>query len=483
MFSQDNMPKGVFNIYMISITAIIGFASLLGTLNLYLQHRGLSVHEVNLLTASFFGLNFLLHFLGGTLGGGLLSYRNLFFISVLLQVLGLLGISAHDINVILTGMALFVTGSGLNVSCINMMLTQRFEAGDIKRRVAFSINYSCMNIGYIISFSIASFFQIHGSYHMLFIVAAACLLLTLVFHIANFRHVKDHNTFFANTFHRHPMRFIAAPVIIALCFFGVLFLMHHAQIASDFIYVLFIIGVILALRIAKKSQREYRGKIYAYMLLIGACLVYAFVQGLMSTALQNFIAFNTTEHLFGLHLAPSGVNAADSIGVLIFGFLLAKILMKKGRDGSIMPPENLIASGLGFNVLSFLMIPLGIWVSNLMGYHLIPLYYPFVLLLFAAAAEVQVNTTNYSMAGDLGQSKHQGFLTGYMFLNIAVGVNLAGPFSNMIIGRYHDLSQIPASVTNPMYSKAFLLLSVIALIITVIYITLRKPIHRLRNMT
>ncbi|MDE4950997.1 hypothetical protein NAI70_09945 [Francisella tularensis subsp. holarctica] len=49
-------------------------------------------------------------------------------------------------------MALFITGAGLNVSCLNMMLTQLFKTEDHNRRIAFSINYSCMNICFVGSF-------------------------------------------------------------------------------------------------------------------------------------------------------------------------------------------------------------------------------------------------------------------------------------------------------------------------------------------
>lgn len=51
MTETSHMPKGVLNINIISATSVIGFAVLLGTLNLYLQKRGLPIEEVNILTA------------------------------------------------------------------------------------------------------------------------------------------------------------------------------------------------------------------------------------------------------------------------------------------------------------------------------------------------------------------------------------------------------------------------------------------------
>jgi len=50
------------------------------------------------------------------------------------------------------GLALFLTGSGLNVTCINMMLTQRFTPEDPRREGAFLWNYAGMNVGFFVGF-------------------------------------------------------------------------------------------------------------------------------------------------------------------------------------------------------------------------------------------------------------------------------------------------------------------------------------------
>ncbi len=49
-----HMPKGVMQLNTIQVFSTVGFAVLLGTLNLYLQKVGMPIAEVNTLTASFF---------------------------------------------------------------------------------------------------------------------------------------------------------------------------------------------------------------------------------------------------------------------------------------------------------------------------------------------------------------------------------------------------------------------------------------------
>ena len=62
------------------------------------------------------------------------------------------------------GLALFLTGSGLNVTCINMMLTQRFAPEDAAARSAFLWNYAGMNVGFFIGFAVAGHYQLTENY-------------------------------------------------------------------------------------------------------------------------------------------------------------------------------------------------------------------------------------------------------------------------------------------------------------------------------
>jgi POT family proton-dependent oligopeptide transporter len=82
----------------------------------------------------FGAFNYGLHLFGGCLGGRFLSNRNLFVGGMVLQVFGCTTIALGTADAMCWGLALFLTGSGLNVTCINMMLTQRFGPEDDRPR-------------------------------------------------------------------------------------------------------------------------------------------------------------------------------------------------------------------------------------------------------------------------------------------------------------------------------------------------------------
>ena len=119
----------------------------------------------------FGAFNYGLHLFGGYLGGRFLSNRKLFVGGMALQVIGCACIATGTLALFYVGLALFLTGSGLNVTCINMMLTQRFTPDDPRREGAFLWNYAGMNVGFFVGFSAAGYFQATQSYSSLFIFA------------------------------------------------------------------------------------------------------------------------------------------------------------------------------------------------------------------------------------------------------------------------------------------------------------------------
>jgi len=478
MFKYKEMPKGVININLIQIFSTVGFAVLMGLLNFYLSNTaGLTRTEANILTASFFAINFLFHFLGGVIGGYYLSFRALFLVSLLLQFLGLCLIAVQTKTIILVGMATFITGSGLNVSCVNMMLTQLFAANDQRRRIAFAINYSFMNIGFVLSFFIAGVLQGYNLYSEAFVFAAACILIALLLHFNAWKFVSDKNTHFVKNFRHSSKRFYVAPVIVVVCLYLAYYLMHHPAQGSNLIYILFFILLFAMLVFASKQTKNYKHKIHAYLILNSASMIFACVQGLQSTALQNFVEFNTSKSLFNIPIQPATVNMFESLGVIIFGFILAVQMRKRQESKTPYLPGSLVTKGLALYVFAFLMIPLGIYLAG--NTHLVNVIFPILLLLIIAAGEIHVNAVNYAMAGEMMKPEHQGLFTGYLFMNIAFGINLSGPISNLAISKNMASDNITAASTNPTYMKIFLIMAAIAAVIAVIFFFLTKILNKI----
>ena len=158
-------PEGTAALFFIQIFSTLGFAVLYSTLVLYAtKHLHFAAKDATALMGVFGAFNYGLHLFGGYLGGRFLCNRNLFVGGMVLQVLGCACIPAGTVALLYVGLALFLTGSGLNVTCINMMLTQRFTPEDPRREGAFLWNYAGMNIGFFVGFTAAGHYQATENY-------------------------------------------------------------------------------------------------------------------------------------------------------------------------------------------------------------------------------------------------------------------------------------------------------------------------------
>ncbi|PYJ01392.1 MAG: MFS transporter, partial [Verrucomicrobia bacterium] len=188
-------PEGTVALFFIQIFATLGFAVLYSTLVLYAtKHLNLGVKEATVLMGVFGAFNYGLHLFGGYLGGRFLSNRNLFVGGMALQVIGCACIAAGSLALFYIGLAFFLTGSGLNVTCINMMLTQRFTSDDPRREGAFLWNYAGMNVGFFVGFSAAGYFQATENYSSLFIFATLGNFVSIILVLLTWKTLADRNT-------------------------------------------------------------------------------------------------------------------------------------------------------------------------------------------------------------------------------------------------------------------------------------------------
>lgn len=209
------MPSGVSAVFFIQMFSTLGFAVLYSTLVLYARHLNFSIEKATAIMGIFGAFNYGLHLFGGYLGGRFLSYRNLFIGGMILQVFGCACIAGGSVGLLYWGLALFLTGSGLNVTCINMMLTQRFAPEDIRREGAFLWNYAGMNVGFFVGFYAAGHYQLTESYASLFIFATIGNVMAIVLACFNWTSLVDLNTtLLSATAQQYRKRFMIGTAIL-----------------------------------------------------------------------------------------------------------------------------------------------------------------------------------------------------------------------------------------------------------------------------
>ena len=399
----------------------------------------------------FGAFNYGLHLFGGYLGGRFLSNRNLFVGGMVLQVLGCGTIALGSMAAMYWGLALFLTGSGLNVTCINMMLTQRFAPEDERRESAFLWNYAGMNIGFFIGFSVAGHYQVTEAYSPLFVFATVGNFLAIVLAVFNWKVLADRKTPLlqaaAAQFRARSGIGIAillgVPVVVWLMLqhtgpTGILLKAASGAVAAALVY--------LTMRHPEPGERK---KMWAYLILTLGSLVFWSLYQMAPNGLQIFAVNNVRLRVWGIEVAPQWVQNINTVVIVVGGPLMAALFSRlRGRGWKIDIPQQFAAS-LILMALGFLALPVGIAFADASGRS--PFFWLFASYVLQSIGELLISPIGYAMIGKLAPSKYQGIMMGTWMLVTGLASLFAGDFSGMV----PEPTGTTAIVTNPDYSKLF----------------------------
>lgn len=474
---QDVMPTGAGALFLIQIFATLGFSVLYSTLILYAT-KGLHMSDTlaTSITGSFVALNYFLHLLGGYIGGRFLSYRSLFGIGMLLQVVGLLIISNPTTSSLLWGLAAFLGGSGLNVTCINCMVTQLFEPDDKRREAAFLWNYSGMNIGFFVGFSLGGYFDLNQGYQELFLLSGLGNLIALFLTLYNWKILKDRDTTFVDSSPAQQKKFrIFGLIAVVLLVFAIRGLLEQTTFCNQLIMV---IGaamlVLITVLTLKQPGHNEKNKMWAYIILALSSVIFWTLYQLAPMGLNLFIERNVDRHFLGFLIAPQWIQNINTIVIIFGGPLLSVIftnLRERGINISIPFQFSLALFLIG---IALAILPLGISFADAQGFTNINwVLMSFVLI---SAGELFISPIGYAMVGQLAPIRLRGLMMGMWMMITGIAAILSDHFSKMALGTSTSTDPL---VTNASYSHTFGLLGWTAITIGVLLFVCVPLIRRL----
>jgi len=440
-------------LFFIQTFSTLGFAVLQSTLVLYAtKHLGFSDALATSLMGVFGAFNYGLHLFGGYLGGRLLSNRNLFIGGMLLQVLGCAAIAGGTAALMYWGLALFLTGSGLNVTCINMMLTQRFAPTDERRESAFLWNYAGMNIGFFVGFSVAGHYQLTQSYTSLFTFATVgnfgAILLALTF----WRTLKDLDTPLLDaTPTAFRMRFaVGLAVLIGLVplVWGLLQIPDWTEWIVKAIGVV-VFGSLLVLTL-RHPVRQERRQMTAYLILAFGSLAFWSLYQMAFSGLQLFYDRNVDPILLGVQIAPQWVQNINTFVIAVGGPLLAILFTQlRARGWTIDVPKQFSIAVMLMGA-AFAILPLGIGLADPASGRS-AFVWIFLSYLLQSVGELLISPIGYAMIGRLAPRQYQGVMMGAWMLLTGLASLFANDFSRLI----PEAQGAAPQATNGFYSHLF----------------------------
>ena len=469
-------PEGSAVLFFIQIFSTLGFAVLYSTLVLYAtKHLGLATKHATALMGVFGAFNYGLHLFGGYLGGRFLSNRKLFVGSMALQVIGCACISAGTLPMLYIGLALFLTGSGFNVTCINMMLTQRFTPEDPRREAAFLWNYAGMNVGFFVGFAVAGYFQATESYSNLFIFATLGNFVAIVLAFFNWKTLTDRNTLLLDA---PPSQFRLrqfAGIAIVIGIVPVVWFMLQRPGGSGMILkgICGAVALLLLYLTLRHPDRRERRNMTAYLILTIGSLMFWSLYQMAPSGLTLFAVHNVDLMIGNVEIQPQWIQNINTVCIAVGGPLLASFFpILRARGWKIDIPKQ-FATALILMALGFLILPLGIKLAGIDGKS--AFVWLFASYVLQAVGELLISPIGYAMIGKLAPRQYQGVMMGSWMLVTGLASLFAGDFSGMI----PEPSGTTAVATNPEYVKLFGALGAGSLVIGVALVILIPFLRKL----
>jgi POT family proton-dependent oligopeptide transporter len=385
------------------------------------------------------------------LGGRFLSNRNLFVGGMALQVFGCGCIATGTLALFYLGLALFLTGSGLNVTCINMMLTQRFTPEDPRREGAFLWNYAGMNVGFFVGFSAAGHFQASENYSSLFIFATLGNFIAIVIAMVTWKTLADCNTLLldAPASQFRLRQFAGIGILIGLV--PVVWFMLQRPGRTEMILkaICAAVAAMLVYLTIRHQDRRERRNMTAYLILTVGSLMFWSLYQMAPNGLMLFAVNNVNLMVGPAKVQPQWIQNINTVCIVIGGPLLAALFTRLRARGWRIDIPKQFASSLLLMALAFLILPLGIKLAGAGGKS--AFVWLFLSYVLQSIGELLISPIGYAMIGKLAPRQYQGIMMGSWMLWTGLASLFAGDFSGMI----PEPTGTTAVATNAGYAKLF----------------------------
>ena len=469
-------PEGTAVLFFIQIFATLGFAVLYSTLVLYAtKHLQLSVKMATTLMGVFGAFNYGLHLFGGYLGGRFLSNRNLFVGGMAAQVIGCGCIAVGSLAMFYVGLAFFLTGSGLNVTCINMMLTQRFTPEDPRREGAFLWNYAGMNVGFFVGFAVAGYFQGTESYSSLFIFATLGNFVAIILAMLSWKTLTDRNTPLLEATSKQFRLRLLAGLGILLGTVPVVWLLLQRPGKTEILLkaICGVVALTLIYLTIRHPDRRERRNMTAYLILTLGSLMFWSLYQMAPSGLMLFAVHNVDLIIGPMRIQPQWIQNINTVCIVVGGPLLAALFTRMRARGWRIDIPKQFATSLLLMALAFLILPVGIKLAGADGKS--AFVWLFVSYVLQSIGELLIMPIGYAMIGKLAPKRYQGVMMGSWMLVTGLASLFAGDFSGMI----PEPAGNTAFVTNPEYAKLFGALGAGSLVVGIALVVLIPFLRKL----
>lgn len=436
MITEQRMPQGVAALYWIQAFSTFSFALLYSSLSLYLtQQLGFSSKTSNTLVGLFLALNHVLHLWGGVLGGSYLSNRSLFFMTNIMRCIGMLFLVWPKHSMLYTGLSLFLVGCGLNTTCYNNLLTQRFKAHDEERRdKAFFLSYAAMNIGFFAGYILSGFCDYSNEYESLFGMSIASNLIVALIMLVYWSDFADTDMLLSKVTHPLMRRkkallgFASILILIPLVIVG----FHFSHLSNAVVVIVSSMMLVIILFLGRKQQvKADCQKIKAFLILTLTSIIFWMIYYTGPMGITLFIKNNVDKHFLGYELATQWIMNINALVIIVGAPLVSNMISTLRAKGVHVSVSMQFVGAFLLLALSFFFLSMGVLGADSQGYS--SLSWIVAHFMAQSISELLIAPVGYAMIGRIAPSHLQGLLMGTWMMVSGVAASLSHYFSNAMV--------------------------------------------------
>jgi len=472
-------PRPFFMIFFVELWERFGYYGVQGILAVFfVKQLGFSQEQAFITFGAFAALVYGLISLGGFVGDHLLGTKRTLVLGAIVLAIGyfMTGLSLLKPELIFFALGTIAVGNGLFKANPASLLSKCYPPKDPRLDGAFTLFYMSINIGSLLSLSLAPVIAEKFGYAVTYNLCGAGLIVALLVYFACRGMVKDIGS---DPDHRplnvKNLLMVLAGTVVAV--FICAWLMHNVKVANLVLIVLSIVVTIFLFREAFRLDNTGRNKmIVAFILMIEAVLFYI-LYAQMPTSL-NFFAINNVHHdILGITINPVSFQALNPFWVVVASPALAAIYTRLGNHGKDLSMPMKFTLGMFLCSLGFLTAAAaGLWFADPQG--LTSPWFIVLVYLFQSLGELLISALGLAMVAALVPQRLMGFILGMWFLTQAAAFLLGGYVATFtaVAENVTDPQQ-----TLPIYTNVFSKIGLVTLAVTVVMAILVPWLNRMIN--
>jgi len=368
-------------------------------------------------------------FIGGLFADRLFGFRRSIFWGGILMAIGTFLMAIPGSFPFYAGVSILIVGNGFFKPNISTMVGGLYKKGDPRRDAGFSLFYSGINIGALLSGLTIAYIGTSISWSLGFGIAGVCMLVGLALFVFTQRSLgpiglspePEKMKSKGLMYHLATLAFI--PVFFILVYYPFDVTIFGIEFSfTDLIFLVAAVGTIafIVIEIRKAALDESRKLIVAGILILFSAIFWSFFeQG--GGSLNFFANGNVTSHGLNMTSVNNSVNSAWVILLAPIVGLIWLYLNKKKRE-----PNTIVKFGLGFVLLGagFLLFFGSKFLADMNGFT--PLWTFVIAYLVITLGELCLSPIGLSMITKLSPLRLHGVMMGTWFLASAYGQYGAG---------------------------------------------------------